>query len=448
MVERSDWSRYDNGKYTGHVYHEVRALIKPETINSPGAADSGAFLYRGNFFVLEETLRDLRASARPVDAIVPVSFKLFRDGNMVLDEDNGYPSLRGFPAFPQEAVSPGTRWTARGQKAADPRHTGKAVLVPFAAEYEYRGRELYQEIPVHRITARYALRYQGGGFDGDFSTLNGTHTADILIRADNGLPLFIRDNLDETYTWPDSSTLRFRGFTLIFSQGTVPINRETVIASLGNSLGIRGGTGPGPRTAGSGPVPSGSSTSSPTSPSPANPAVSPSPPPARPQTRPPAGPQVRPPEEPPVRPAAPRPEPPPDNKAVTAEIPAPEKSLELVSVPEGVRLIVRDIRFVPDSDEFLREEWPRLDAITQALRQAAPNQTFLVEGHTASVGRPAGEMELSVRRAKRMVEELARRGIAEDRFIYKGWGGTRPAGDNSTEQGRSLNRRVEITILD
>jgi outer membrane protein OmpA-like peptidoglycan-associated protein len=117
-------------------------------------------------------------------------------------------------------------------------------------------------------------------------------------------------------------------------------------------------------------------------------------------------------------------------------------------VPEGVRLIVRDIRFVPDSDEFLPEEWPRLDAITQALRQAAPNQTFLVEGHTASVGRPAGEMELSVRRAKRMVEELARRGITEDRFIYKGWGGTKPAGDNSTEQGRSLNRRVEITILD
>jgi outer membrane protein OmpA-like peptidoglycan-associated protein len=122
--------------------------------------------------------------------------------------------------------------------------------------------------------------------------------------------------------------------------------------------------------------------------------------------------------------------------------------LDLVSVPEGVRLIVRDIRFIPDSDEFLPEERPRLDIIAQALKEAAPRQNFLVEGHTASVGRPAGEMELSVSRARRMVEELARRGIAEDRFIYKGWGGTRPVGDNNNEPGRAQNRRVEITILD
>jgi outer membrane protein OmpA-like peptidoglycan-associated protein len=383
MVERSDWSRYDNGKYTGHVYHEVRALIKPETPGSAAEAGGEAFLYQGNFFVLEETLRDLRASARPVDAIIPAAFRIFPDGNMVLDEDNGYPSLRGFPAFPQGAVAPGTRWTAQGQKAADPKHTGNAVLVPFTAEYEYRGQELYQEIPVHRITAKYALRYQGGGFGGDFSTLTGNHTADILVQAANGLPLFIRDNLDETYSWSDGSTLRFRGFTLIFNQGTVPINRETVIASLGNSLGVRERTEK-----------------------------------KEPERRPPAG------------------------------IPAPEGGLELIAVPEGIRLIVRDIRFVSDSDEFLREEQPRLDAITQALKQAAPNQQFLVEGHTASTGRPAGEMELSIRRAKRMVDELARRGIAEDRFIYKGWGGTKPAGDNDTEQGRRLNRRVEITILD
>jgi outer membrane protein OmpA-like peptidoglycan-associated protein len=57
-------------------------------------------------------------------------------------------------------------------------------------------------------------------------------------------------------------------------------------------------------------------------------------------------------------------------------------------------------------------------------------------------------MELSIERAQRMVEELVRRGISADRFIYKGWGGTRPIGDNSTNDGRALNRRVEITILE
>jgi outer membrane protein OmpA-like peptidoglycan-associated protein len=399
MVERSDWSRYDNGKYTGHVYHEVRASIKPETPEPDNGANPEAFLYRGNFFVLEETLRDMRASARPVNSIVPASFKIFRNGNMVIDEDNGYPKLRGFPAFPQEAVNPGARWTAQGQRAVDPRHTGKPALVPFIAEYEYRGAEMYQGIPVHRVAAKYAIRYRGEGFPEDFSSLQGTHTVDILVQVSNGLPVFIRDNLDETYAWPDGSTLRFRGFTLIFNQGAAPINRETVIASLGKALGI---------------------------------------------------PQEKERREPPP---APRPQPGPAPKqeipprpSIQTELPA--KGLELVTVPEGVRIIVQDIRFAPDSDEFLSEERPRLDAIAQALKQAAPDQSFLVEGHTAAIGRADGEMELSVRRAKRMVEELTRRGIAEDRFIYKGWGGTKPAGDNNSEEGRRLNRRVEITILD
>jgi outer membrane protein OmpA-like peptidoglycan-associated protein len=398
-------------------------------------------VYRGNFFVLEETLRDMRTSAQPVDAIVPVSFRVYRDGNMVIEDDQGFPTLRGFPAFPSEAVSPGARWTAQGQRAVDPRHTGNPVLVPFIAEYHYQGPELYRGIPVYRVSARYATRYRGRGEE--FSELQGSHSADILIQAANGLPLLIRDNLDETFSWPDGSTLRLRGFTLIFSEGAVPMNRETVIASMGNSLGI-------PRT---GP-PSGTGTGSPSgSPSGSGPGT----PGGTARQREAAPRQETTPrqETNPRREAAPRQEtkprqdPPPRPEASkAAEVLEGTTGLDLVSVPEGVRLIVRDIRFIPDSDEFLPEERSRLDSIAQALKEAAPRHNFLVEGHTASVGRPSGEMELSVRRAKRMVDELARRGIPEDRFIYKGWGGTKPVGDNGNEQGRGQNRRVEITILD
>ncbi|MDR1637813.1 MAG: hypothetical protein LBR93_10815, partial [Treponema sp.] len=107
MIEMSDWSRYDNGKYIGHVYHEVRASIKPEKTEKPdpltkppgpGGLPGNSFRYRGNFYVLEETLRDMRQSARPVDEVIPVSFTLGRDGSLTLEEDRGYPSLRGFPA--------------------------------------------------------------------------------------------------------------------------------------------------------------------------------------------------------------------------------------------------------------------------------------------------------------------------------------------------------------
>lgn len=121
--------------------------------------------------------------------------------------------------------------------------------------------------------------------------------------------------------------------------------------------------------------------------------------------------------------------------------------IEVAPVPEGVRLTVRNLRFAADSDRLLPEERGRLDLLAQALRGVG-ERTILVEGHTAAVGRPAGELELSVARAKRIVDELSVRGIPADRFLYVGWGGTKPAADNATEEGRARNRRVEITILE
>jgi outer membrane protein OmpA-like peptidoglycan-associated protein len=404
LVERSDWSRYDNGKYSGHVYREVRASISPRTVRG-----GDSFLYQGNFFVLEETLRDMRQSAQAVDTIVSVNFEISGDGTFTIEDDRGFPSLRGFPVFPAEAVRPGSKWTAPGNRVLDPLNEGQPVRVPFIAEYEYKGIEIYKDIPVYRIFARYASRYQGNGasqgqsldrgqssyglYEGQsFTGLQGIHNVDILIRVSDGLPLMMRDSLDETFSWSNGSTIRFKGFTLTFGEGRVPLNQKAVITSLENSLGIE--TTPSM-------VPSGSE---------------------------------------PVRDRASREN--PDNFHLNSD-----SGIDVAVVSEGIRLIIKDIRFMPDSEDFLPEERPRLDNIAQALKQI-PDQIFLVEGHTAAVGRPVGEMELSIERARRMVDELVNRGIPATRFIYKGWGGTRPLEDNTNEVGRSRNRRVEITILE
>ena len=113
----------------------------------------------------------------------------------------------------------------------------------------------------------------------------------------------------------------------------------------------------------------------------------------------------------------------------------------------GIRLSVRDIRFVPDSDEILSSEMWRIEAIAGALKLMGDRQ-FLVEGHTAAIGRPQGEMELSIKRAQRLTDELVKRGIQAGRIIFIGHGGTRPLADNTTAEGRALNRRVEITVLE
>jgi outer membrane protein OmpA-like peptidoglycan-associated protein len=121
--------------------------------------------------------------------------------------------------------------------------------------------------------------------------------------------------------------------------------------------------------------------------------------------------------------------------------------IDIHSTSEGIKLTIKNLRFAPDRADLLPEERNRLNLLAQALTSSG-GKAFLVEGHTASVGRPGDEMNLSVERARHIVDELVSRGIPADRFIYKGWGGAKPAGNNSSEEGRSANRRVEITILE
>ena len=113
----------------------------------------------------------------------------------------------------------------------------------------------------------------------------------------------------------------------------------------------------------------------------------------------------------------------------------------------GIRLTMQNLNFKPDSSELLPGENERLDQIAQVLKEV-PDQMFLVEGHTASVGYEKGEMKLSVERANSVANALIQRGIPREKFICKGSGGTKPIADNSTQEGKAKNRRVEITILE
>jgi outer membrane protein OmpA-like peptidoglycan-associated protein len=312
-----------------------------------------------------------------------------------MEEEAGFPQMRGFPSFPAAPVLPGARWTAPAQRSLDPLNQGDPFLIPLLIEYEYLGEDRYGQTPIHRVRARYGVRralnpfpHSAGGEPG----VEGRHEADLFIRISDGLLLLVRDNLDETYSWPGGRTLRFRGFTLIFGGTALPMNRGTLLSELESALGLD------------------------------------PPPPSPPQ-------------------ANRRGDGEGTDSTVPSPLPSPSDSgLALRAEREGIRLTVQDLRFVPDSAEILSEEMPRLDRIAEALR-GIPDRTFLVEGHTASLGRSEGEIQLSTARARRIVEELIRRGIAADRFIYQGWGGLHPLGDNSTEAGRRVNRRVEITIL-
>lgn len=85
------------------------------------------------------------------------------------------------------------------------------------------------------------------------------------------------------------------------------------------------------------------------------------------------------------------------------------------------------------------------DEITELLRAYKKNN-IIIEGHTDSIGTHIFNKRLSKARARAVLEYLKDNGINEDRISVVGQGESNPIADNSTAQGRTENRRVEIII--
>src|SRR5690606_5111554 len=76
------------------------------------------------------------------------------------------------------------------------------------------------------------------------------------------------------------------------------------------------------------------------------------------------------------------------------------------------------------------------------------DQTIVeVSGHTDNVGTAAVNQRISEERARNVADYLIGQGLRRERFEVAGFGYQYPVADNSTEQGRALNRRVEIRIV-
>ena len=89
------------------------------------------------------------------------------------------------------------------------------------------------------------------------------------------------------------------------------------------------------------------------------------------------------------------------------------------------------------------ESMPIIDQIVQMLN-SNPELKLSVEGHTDNVGSPASNKTLSEARAKSVVSAIVSQGVAADRLSPVGFGQDKPIADNSTDEGRAKNRRVEL----
>jgi len=113
----------------------------------------------------------------------------------------------------------------------------------------------------------------------------------------------------------------------------------------------------------------------------------------------------------------------------------------------GTIVSLSDILFDFDKATLRRNVEFNLVKIATILNQFG-EMKVLIEGHTDSIGTEEYNLGLSQRRAKAVEEFLVSQGVDESRLSWEGYGETRPVADNSTEEGRQLNRRVDLIIQD
>jgi OOP family OmpA-OmpF porin len=101
-----------------------------------------------------------------------------------------------------------------------------------------------------------------------------------------------------------------------------------------------------------------------------------------------------------------------------------------------------NIQFEFDSSVLRTSSYPILDATSADLRSSG--KSVEVDGYASSEGTAAHNLKLSRDRANSVKTYLVNSGVAASKLKVKGYGETNPIADNSTEEGRILNRRVSF----
>ena len=107
------------------------------------------------------------------------------------------------------------------------------------------------------------------------------------------------------------------------------------------------------------------------------------------------------------------------------------------------RIVLRGVNFAFDKSNIDDPSSVVLDAAADQLKEC-PRVAVRVEGNTDSIGTDAYNQALSERRANSVMSYLTSHGVSASRLTAVGYGESRPIASNETDEGRALNRRVEL----
>ena len=120
--------------------------------------------------------------------------------------------------------------------------------------------------------------------------------------------------------------------------------------------------------------------------------------------------------------------------------------IELEKVKPGT-FILENIFFEKSKSSLKKSSLVELNKVLK-LMQINPDLKIQISGHTDSDGDDDFNLELSINRAKSVVNWLIENSIDKNRLSFKGYGETRPIEENNSIANKAKNRRTELTIIE
>jgi len=120
--------------------------------------------------------------------------------------------------------------------------------------------------------------------------------------------------------------------------------------------------------------------------------------------------------------------------------------IPLQPIEADATIVLKNIFFDLNKYELKSQSQIELDKVVQLLKDN-PTVKIQINGHTDNSGKTADNIVLSENRARSVTSYLTSKGIDATRLSFKGRGDTQPVADNSTAEGRALNRRTELKVI-
>ena len=119
---------------------------------------------------------------------------------------------------------------------------------------------------------------------------------------------------------------------------------------------------------------------------------------------------------------------------------------DMTAIQKGQAYAIEDVLFATGRSDLTTKSKKILDDLVVTMKE---NPTLIIEmgSHTDNVGGDDMNLALSQKRADACVSYMIDGGIRADRLIARGYGEAIPVADNSSEEGRSKNRRTEFKVI-